>query len=192
MRQVVHAGKNTRPPVNKSGSGDERADRPALGRWPGWPDPGAVSYTHLARLLEANVRSFLSVTGKVNRGIRDTLINNPEHFMAYNNGIVILADEIRLETAAGGLPGILWMGGMQIVNGGQTTASIYFTKKKEPQTDLKRVRIPAKIIILRSDDAEAEENMISAVSRYANSQNAVRQADLSANRSFHVLSLIHI
>lgn len=63
-----------------------------------------------ARLLEANVRSFLSVTGKVNRGIRDTLINNPEHFMAYNNGIVILADEIRLETAAGGLPGILWMG----------------------------------------------------------------------------------
>lgn len=139
-----------------------------------------------ARLLEANVRSFLSVTGKVNRGIKETLINNPEHFMAYNNGIVILADEIRLEAAAGGLPGILWMGGMQIVNGGQTTASIYFTKKKEPKTDLKRVRIPAKIIILRSDDAEAEENMISAVSRYANSQNAVRQADLSANRSFHV------
>lgn len=139
-----------------------------------------------ARLLEANVRSFLSVTGKVNRGIRDTLINNPEHFMAYNNGIVILADEIRLETAVGGLPGILWMGGMQIVNGGQTTASIYFTKKKEPKTDLKRVRIPAKIIILRSNDAEAEEKMISAVSLYANSQNAVRQADLSANRSFHV------
>ena len=139
-----------------------------------------------ARLLEANVRSFLSVTGKVNRGIRETLINNPEHFMAYNNGIVILADEIRLETAVGGLPGILWMGGMQIVNGGQTTASVYFTKKKEPKTDLKRVRIPAKIIILRSDDAEAEENMISAVSRYANSQNVVRQADLSANRPFHV------
>lgn len=139
-----------------------------------------------ARLLEANVRSFLSVTGKVNRGIKETLINNPEHFMAYNNGIVILADEIRLETAVGGLPGILWMGGMQIVNGGQTTASVYFTKKKEPKTDLKRVRIPAKIIILRSDDAEAEENMISAVSRYANSQNVVRQADLSANRPFHV------
>ncbi|TVR63373.1 MAG: abortive phage infection protein [Candidatus Competibacteraceae bacterium] len=138
------------------------------------------------RLLEANVRSFLNATGKVNRGIRDTLIKNPEHFMAYNNGIVILADEIKLETAAGGLPGILWMGGMQIVNGGQTTASIYFTKKKEPKTDLKRVRIPAKIIILRSDDTEAEEDMISAVSRYANSQNAVRLDDIFTNHSFHV------
>ena len=139
-----------------------------------------------ARLLEANVRSFLNATGKVNRGIRDTLIKTPEHFMAYNNGIVILADEITMENTAGGTPGILWMRGMQIVNGGQTTATIYFAKKKEPQIDLSRVRIPAKIIVLRSEDSESEEIMVSAVSRYANSQNAVRQADLSANRPFHV------
>jgi hypothetical protein len=139
-----------------------------------------------ARLLEANVRSFLNATGRVNRGIRDTLINTPEHFMAYNNGIVILADEITMENTAGGIPGILWMRGMQIVNGGQTTATIYFAKKKEPRIDLSRVRIPAKIIVLRSDDIETEETMISAVSRYANSQNAVKQADLSANRPFHV------
>lgn len=139
-----------------------------------------------ARLLEANVRSFLNITGKVNRGIRDTLIKDPEHFMAYNNGIVILADEVKLEKFVSDTPGILWMRGMQIVNGGQTTASIYFTKKKEPGIDLKRVRVPAKIIVLRSSDPEAEENMIAAVSRYANSQNSVRQADLSANRPFHV------
>ena len=139
-----------------------------------------------ARLLEANVRSFLNATGKVNRGIRDTLIKTPEHFMAYNNGIVILADEITMENTAGGIPGILWMRGMQIVNGGQTTATIYFAKKKEPRIDLSRVRIPAKIIVLRSEDIETEENMVSAVSRYANSQNAVKQADLSANRPFHV------
>jgi hypothetical protein len=139
-----------------------------------------------ARLLEANVRSFLSATGKINKGIRDTLKNDPEHFMAYNNGIVIIADEVRFENTFSSTPGILWMQGMQIVNGGQTTASIYFTKKKNPETDLKRVRVPAKIIILRSRNDEAEENMISAVSRYANSQNSVRQADLSANRPFHV------
>lgn len=139
-----------------------------------------------ARLLEANVRSFLNTTGKVNRGIRDTLKNDPEHFMAYNNGIVILADEIRLERTAINTQGIVWLRGMQIVNGGQTTASIYFTKKREPGIDLKRVRVPAKIIVLRSSDPEAEENMIAAVSRYANSQNAVRQADLSANRPFHI------
>ena len=83
-----------------------------------------------ARLLEANVRSFLSVTGKVNKGIRDTLRNDPEHFMAYNNGIVIVTDEAKLGSDSSGTEGLLWLKGMQIVNGGQTTASIYFTKKK--------------------------------------------------------------
>src|SRR5207244_4007116 len=85
-----------------------------------------------ARLLEANVRSFLSATGKVNKGIRDTLKDTPERFMAYNNGIVIVADEIQLGQTSDGGPGLLWLKGMQIVNGGQTTASIYFTKKKSP------------------------------------------------------------
>jgi len=138
------------------------------------------------RLLEANVRSFLSVTGKVNRGIRDTLRNDPEHFMAYNNGIVVVADEASLATTPEGGPGIAWLKGMQIVNGGQTTASIYFTKKKAPDTDLSRVRVPAKIIILRSSEPDSEEALISDISRYANSQNAVKQSDLSANKPFHV------
>lgn len=138
------------------------------------------------RLLEANVRSFLSATGKVNKGIRDTLQKAPERFMAYNNGIVLVADEMRLGHSAEGTPGILWLKGMQIVNGGQTTASLYFTKKKAPETDLRRVRIPAKIIILRSVDPIREEELISDISRYANSQNAVKLSDLSANKPFHV------
>lgn len=138
------------------------------------------------RLLEANVRSFLSVTGKVNRGIRDTLKSNPERFMAYNNGIVIVADEISINRAADGSPGISSLKGMQIVNGGQTTASIYFSKKRTPEIDLKRVRVPAKVIILRSQDDLAEEALISDISKYANSQNAVKQSDLSANQPFHV------
>ncbi len=139
-----------------------------------------------ARLLEANVRSFLNVTGKVNKGIRETLKSAPERFMAYNNGIVVIADEIRLGKTPEGIPGILWIRGLQIVNGGQTTASMYFTKKKSPEVDLRRVRILTKIIILRSPDSATEEELISSISRYANSQNVVRQADLSANRPFHV------
>jgi hypothetical protein len=138
------------------------------------------------RLLEANVRSFLSVTGKVNKGIRDTLRDDPERFMAYNNGIVIIADEARIGRTDDGGPGILWLKGMQIVNGGQTTASIYFSKKKSADIDLARVRVPAKLIILRSTDAIAEESLISDISRYANSQNSVKQSDLSANKPFHV------
>ena len=141
-----------------------------------------------ARLLEANVRSFLSVKGKgVNAGIQNTLRNAPERFMAYNNGIVIVADKMELDKADGeGSTGILWLKGLQIVNGGQTTASIYFTKKKFSETDLSRVRVPAKIIVMREEDSVKEEALVSDISRYANSQNAVRQSDLSANKPFHV------
>ena len=75
---------------------------------------------------------------------------------------------------------------MQIVNGGQTTASIYFSKKKNPEIDLRRVRVPAKIIALRSQDSTAEEALISDISRSANSQTSVKLSDLSANKPFHV------
>lgn len=139
-----------------------------------------------ARLLEANVRSFLSVSGKVNRGIRDTLRDAPERFMAYNNGIVLIADEMHLGRTDDGGPGILWLKGMQIVNGGQTTASIYFTRKKSPEVDLRRVRVPAKIIILKSRDTIEEEGLISDISKFANSQTAVKLSDLSANKPFHI------
>lgn len=139
-----------------------------------------------ARLLEANVRSFLSVTGNVNKGVRDTLRTDPEHFMAYNNGIVLVADEISLGNTNDGSVGIVALKGLQIVNGGQTTASIYFTKKKHPETDLSRVRVPAKLIILRSCNDSVEEALISSISKYANTQNTVRQSDLAANKPFHV------
>ena len=139
------------------------------------------------RLLEANVRSFLSVKGKgVNAGIQATLKSSPELFMAYNNGLVLVADEARTAHLADGSPGILWLKGMQIVNGGQTTASIYFAKKRFPETDLSRVRVPAKVIILKETDPAREEALISDISRYANSQNSVKQSDLSANKPFHV------
>ena len=140
-----------------------------------------------ARLLEANVRSFLNVKGKgVNAGIQQTLRNEPGRFMAYNNGIVIVADELHFGRTADGSVGISWIKGLQIVNGGQTTASIYFTKRKYPDTDLDRVRVPAKIIVMHAQNPAKEEALVSDISRFANSQNAVRQSDLSANKPFHV------
>ena len=140
-----------------------------------------------ARLLEANVRSFLSVRAKgVNAGIQKTLRESPERFMAYNNGIVLVADEAHFQTAADGSPGIAWLKGMQIVNGGQTTASMYFTKKRFPEVDLGSVRVPAKIIVMNTKDEVKEESLVSDISRFANSQNSVKQSDLSANKPFHI------
>ncbi|AVT11033.1 AIPR family protein, partial [Paracidovorax avenae] len=98
----------------------------------------------------------------------------------------IVADEMVLGKTSQGEQGIAWLKGLQIVNGGQTTASLYFTKKKYPDTDLSRVRVPAKIIVMKAHDSIKEEALVSDISRFANSQNAVRQSDLSANKPFHV------
>lgn len=138
-----------------------------------------------SRILEANVRSFLSQTNKVNKGIRDTLRDQPERFMAYNNGVVIVADEASLARAADGSPGIAWLKGMQVVNGGQTMASIFFTRKKLA-VDLSKVRVPAKIIVLRQTDEVTEDALIADISRFANSQSAVKASDLFANKPFQV------
>lgn len=138
-----------------------------------------------ARLLEANVRSYLNSTGNVNKGIRETLRLEPEKFMSYNNGIVVVAEEAHFGKTLDGGPGLTWLKGMQIVNGGQTTASIYFQKKKFPEIDLSKVRVAAKIVVMKNH-ASTEEALISDISKYANTQNTVKQSDLSANKPFHV------
>lgn len=144
------------------------------------------------RLLEANVRSFLSATGKVNKGIRETLKTEPLRFMAYNNGIVITVDKISTEKTEQGYV-IKSVQGMQIVNGGQTVASMFFTKKGFPSTELEKVRVCAKVLILRSPQSSEDplddnftEEFIRQVSFCSNSQNAVKTADLSSNMPFHI------
>lgn len=137
-------------------------------------------------LLEANVRTFLGAKRPVNRGIVETLRTEPEHFLAFNNGLVLVCDEAAFEKAQDGSMGLAMLKGLQIVNGGQTTSTIYFASRDDRAIDLSHVMVPAKIIILKSLQDEAREKLISNVSRYANSQNAVKLSDLSANRAFHV------
>lgn len=140
------------------------------------------------RLLEANVRTFLGASRKksVNYGVVQTLKNEPEHFLAFNNGLVIVCDEAGIERTEDGRIGISYLKGLQIVNGGQTTSSIYFASRDDKTIDLSHVMVPAKIIILKESADDSRDRLISNVSRYANSQNAVKLSDLSSNRPFHV------
>lgn len=138
------------------------------------------------RLLEANVRTFLGYRSKVNQGIADTLLREPEHFMAFNNGLVMVCDSAQLSRCEDGGLGFSLVSGLQIVNGGQTTSSIFFASRDRKEIDLSHVMVPAKIIILKGDDDDARERLIANISRFANSQNAVKTSDLSANRPFHV------
>lgn len=77
-------------------------------------------------LIQKNVRSYLQARGKVNRGIKNTLAKEPEMFMAYNNGISTIADSVELESfdSNNQVVSIKEITGWQIVNGGQTTASV--------------------------------------------------------------------
>lgn len=130
------------------------------------------------RLLQRNVRSFLQVRGKVNRGIRDTILNEPEKFLAYNNGITMTAEKVHMSTHGRSIERI---DGLQIVNGGQTTASLLAAKSGK--ADLSKIYVAAKLIEIGYDN---ESDLIRNVSRYSNTQNGVQEADFSANDPFHV------
>ena len=131
-----------------------------------------------SRILEGNVRAFLSARGNVNKGIRKTILGpHPEHFFAFNNGITATASHVEL-CPAGCLTRIV---DLQIVNGGQTTASL-FTTRLNDKASLDRVFVQMKLSVLSSNLALA---MIPDISRFANTQNKVSDADLFANHPFN-------
>ncbi len=138
-----------------------------------------------SKLLEGNVRSFLSVRGKVNKSIQGTIKNYPEMFFAYNNGIAATATDIDTEMTPEGLV-ITRIKDLQIVNGGQTTASIantLLTAKKNENVDLTRLFVPMKISVLEHSMAE---KIIPKISEYSNSQNKVDASDFFSNHPFHI------
>jgi len=129
-----------------------------------------------SRLLEKNIRSFLQFKG-ANKGIRETIRISPEKFIAFNNGITITSTAKDLEAKNGKLF-IKSLTDFQIVNGGQTTASIYFTQKDGFPID--KVKVMAKINVARDVTEEGLDSLISDISRYSNSQTKVSNVDLSS------------
>jgi hypothetical protein len=132
------------------------------------------------RLLESNVRAFLQQTGKVNRGIRDTIKEEPHMFLPYNNGLASTAMDVTTEMENGDLV-ITGVKDFQIVNGGQTTASLYHTLKKH-KADLSEVFVQMKLTVIK--DEERKNVIVPFISRYANSQNKVSELDLTSNNAY--------
>jgi hypothetical protein len=139
-----------------------------------------------SRLLERNVRAFLQARGKVNAGIRRTILDEPERFLAYNNGISATASGVEVVRLADGSHGIASVKDLQIVNGGQTTASLHHLSKRDRErakVDLSDIYVQAKFTIVPS---EKLDEIVPLISLYANSQNKVNLADFQANSPFHV------
>ena len=135
-------------------------------------------------LIQKNVRSYLQATGKVNKGIKASLASEPEMFMAYNNGISTIADAIELDSAKSSdrIVSIREITGWQIVNGGQTTASIY--NAFQNKLDLKHVNVQIKISVIK--DTEKAGEIAANISKYANSQNKINMSDFNANDDYHI------
>lgn len=131
------------------------------------------------RILEQNVRAFLGEGRKVNRGIRETLRDNPSMFFAFNNGLTVTVSDLELDTGSGGGSAIVSATDFQVVNGGQTTASLYWAWKFG--IDLSEVFVQMKLSRLPSDGFE---DAVHDIARFANAQNAVSASDLFAGHPY--------
>lgn len=134
-------------------------------------------------LLESNVRAFLGQAGKFNKGIRDTIRTKPQMFLPYNNGITATAESVETKSIDGQLV-ITRLNDFQIVNGGQTTASLYHTQKKYKEADLSKIFVQMKLTVIK--DKEQKNIEVPNISRFANSQNKVSELDLSSNNPYFV------
>lgn len=133
-----------------------------------------------SRLLEGNVRSFLGMKGGVNKGIRNTIQDVPGLFFAYNNGIAATASDVTIESRGGQMV-ITGLTDLQIVNGGQTTASILNARKKD-RLSLAGVSVQMKLTRVLPEQAQG---LIPRIAEFANTQNKVAAADFFANHPFH-------
>lgn len=140
----------------------------------------AKVYKHYkTRLLNKNVRNYLGGTIKVNKGMAKTLREDPAMFFAYNNGISSTADRVSIRPDEGGKRYITDVTNWQIVNGGQTTNTIYNMYIRN--FDLENAYVTMKISEINFDDEKKKSNAISDIARYANSQTQIKESDLAAN-----------
>ena len=129
------------------------------------------------RLMEQNVRTFLQARTKVNKGIINTVVKEPENFFAFNNGLTVTASDVTLKDNEHSLCKI---SNLQIVNGGQTTASILYANDKL-KADLSKVFVQVKLSVI--NEALVDE-LVPQISRFSNDQNRISSSDLFSNHPF--------
>jgi len=134
------------------------------------------------RLLERNVRAFLQARSNVNRGIRDTIIEKPNMFLAFNNGITVTAKKVELVIDENDNKSISVINDFQVVNGGQTVASLWHTSVKN-KASVQNVNLQMKLTVVNKP--EMIDEIAPLISKYSNAQNTVNTADFSANDPFH-------
>lgn len=139
---------------------------------------------HGSRLLEGNVRSFLGSRRKTNREIRRTILSAPDRFLAYNNGIAATARQVSVEEGADGGHVIVAARDFQIINGGQTTASLSSVRRRD-RAGLDGILVQVKLTETGDGAAGEADELIRQIAVTANSQSTISPADFFSNHPFH-------
>lgn len=139
--------------------------------------------TYGSKLLEGNVRSYLSAAGKINKGIQVTIGKEPERFFVYNNGISATATSATIVETVQGYR-LVSARYFQIVNGGQTTASLLVARRKN-NADLSDIHVQMKLSVVAARDQDTLDDMIQSIAMYSNKQNKVSDADFFSNHPYH-------
>lgn len=135
------------------------------------------------KLIDQNVRNFLGTKIKVNREISNTVAEKPEMFFAYNNGISSTASKVDIVRDDEGKTYITNLLNWHIVNGGQTTCTIYNVfKNNKYDKELLKTFVTMKVSEIK--DKSQEEAIVSHIAQFANSQTKINASDLSANSKY--------
>lgn len=134
------------------------------------------------RLLERNVRTYLSAGQKVNKSMMLTIENEPEMFLAYNNGLTVIAKSIELDDLGNKTYKLVSAENFEIVNGGQTSSAIWEAKERR-RFDISKIRLAMKLNIIKKE--KNTEKLAKSIARYSNAQNKVNLDDFRSNDPFH-------
>ena len=138
------------------------------------------------RLLEPNVRSYLKRTSKTNAGILETVKTYPEQFVSYNNGLSSIATgaEIIINSNVNEWCIINSLDNFQIVNGGQTTATLAECMKDKLLDELNDVVVPMKLTIIKN--VINSQMLINNISVFSNTQTAIKKSDPPSNLQYYI------
>ncbi|MBR3578673.1 MAG: AIPR family protein [Bacteroidales bacterium] len=141
-----------------------------------------IYHNYKVRLIDKNVRNFLGGKIKVNNEMAKTIAESPELFFSYNNGISSTAANVEVKTDENGRKYISAIRNWHIVNGGQTTSTIYNAyRQKLVAPNLSKAFVAVKVSEVKENDTSP---LVGNIAKFANSQTKIKDSDLSANAPY--------
>ncbi|MBQ9230733.1 MAG: AIPR family protein [Prevotella sp.] len=136
-----------------------------------------LANAHIAYdVLSENVRGFI-LKSDYNKNIRETLEESPSKFFMFNNGITIIASDVKVTPFPNGIKSHVTVENLQVLNGGQTLRTIHKYNQDNKLTGLSNLQ---KAEILVRIFKVTDKDLMNKIAEYTNSQNAISNRDLKS------------